>query len=128
MWHSFFSKFIVKPREQVVTDLGLNLPARSYEEHLEDFLTMLIRMVGTLLVAFAVAYYHGTMVIDLLRRPFLPLFEKQPILLDGVNLSDQSLLSSWWVLLALVLCFPLLWAWRQRSRRTRLSAGEINFK
>lgn len=122
MWHRFFSKFIIKVREQVVADLGLNLPARSYEEHLDDFLTMLIRMAGTLLVAFAVAFYHGVIVINILRWPFRSLLEKQPIYLDGFDCSDHGLLSSGWELLALVLSFLALGAYRHRTRL------KLNFK
>lgn len=85
MWKWFFNKFIIKVREQVVADLELNLPARSYEEHLDDFLTMLIRMAGTLLAAvFLILFFAAS---------YVPRLTTAPI--HFAHLDDRIMLTGW---------------------------------
>ena len=136
MWHWFFSKFIIKVREQVVADLGLNLPARSYEEQLVDFLSMLIRMAGSLLAAFVGAFYYNFEVIRLFMWPVRKALYSGLIrlglggCLDDIDCGEHGLLSSGWVLLALVFSLPILCKWRRgtRFRCAQLSSASLNFK
>lgn len=123
MWKWFFNKFIVKVREQVVADLGLNLPSRSYEEHLDDFLTMLIRMAGTLLAAFVVAFYFAEEIWCLLLWPAREAFnDGRFVLVNGgcigpiANLPYSDLISPDRLLFAVMFSVPVLLVIRSVTR------------
>ena len=130
MWKWCFSN-LIKIREQVVADLGLNMPARPYEVHLDDFLTMLLRMAVTFTGAFVVAFHWAPKVGTILFRPLALslVLDHQRLWLDGCDcyFAVGNQFADFWMVSAIVLSVPVLFFLRMRLR-SRHSIPKLNFK
>lgn len=118
---------VIKVREQVAADLGLNMPARSYEEHLDDFLTMILRMAVTLSVAFVAAFYWSKTLIQMLMHLLEPILVFQGPVLDRIWFLPKDE-ANFWVMIGIMIAAPMLLCYRTGLRSGRAGATTINFK
>ncbi len=130
MWKWPLQK-LFRDRDRIARDLGYADMERPLHEHLDDLLTMLLRMVVTLSVAVVGCFCWATEVIRAFMYPVSVshILDNVPPMLDRIFIDPKDMViaeNHFWLLLGLIISVPLLAFIRTSLRGSSARAGNFN--
>ena len=130
MWKWPLQK-LFRDRDRIARDLGYVGMERPFHEHLDDLLTMLLRMAVTLIIAVVACFYWANEVIRAFMYPVSVshVLDNVPPMLDRIFLDPKDMViaeNHLWLLLGLIISVPLLAFIRTSLKDRSAKAGNFN--